>query len=302
MADTNIIHIIAGPTASGKSDLAIDMAQKVGGIVINCDSRQIYNDLPILTAQPGEEDQGIVPHELYGILHPNEHISAGSWVKIVLPLIAKVIELGKVPIITGGNGLYIKALTEGLSPIPEVPDDIRARAVETQKAMGNPAFHEELSRRDPETAALYHPMHTARLIHAWEILEATGKPLAQWQKLPKIAPPENWQFDITLVMPERDVLYTRINHRFLSMLNNGAMEELNAFDQKIKDGHVKPNAILVKTLGAQPLRGWRDGPLTRDEAVTLAQTETRQYAKRQVTWFSNQVALQKNIADIKILA
>ncbi len=297
------IKIIAGPTASGKSAHAIDIAQTVphGGVIVNCDSRQIYEGLPILTAQPPQEDRDLIPHELYGVLHPNELCSAGSWVKMVTPLIEKIFEIGKTPIITGGNGLYIKALTEGLSPIPEVPDDIRKAAIEKQQTMGNPAFHEELARCDPETAALYHPMHTARLVHAWEILEATGKPLAQWQKMPKIAPPSHWSFDITLVMPERDTLYNRINNRFVYMMSNGVMEELDAFDARVKDGSVKPDATLVKTLGADPLRRYRAGEILKDEAITLAQTETRQYAKRQVTWFSNQIQPRENITNISIL-
>ncbi len=300
--DKKTIHIVAGPTAGGKSALAIDMAQKLDGVIVNCDSRQIYEGLPILTAQPPQEDLDIAHHELYGVLHPNELCSAGSWVKMAMPLIENIFERGKTPIITGGNGLYIKALIEGLSPIPEVPDDIRKAAVAKQMELGNPAFYEELQKRDPETAALYHPMHTARLVHAWEILEATGKPLAQWQQIPKVAPPADWQFDITLVMPERSALHERINHRFVYMVNNGAIEELSAFDSRVANGEIKPDAILMKTVGAQPLRRYRIGEISKDEAINLAQTETRQYAKRQVTWFKNQIASQKNIAGIEILS
>lgn len=299
MQNNNVIHIVGGPTASGKSAYAIDLAQKIDGVIINCDSRQIYSELPILTAQPSAEDKSIVPHQLYGTMHPNELCSAGSWVRTAIPLIEKILAQGKSPIVTGGNGLYIKALTEGLSPIPDVPDDIRQRTIQKQKELGNPAFHEELKIRDPETAALYHPMHTARLIHAWEILEATGKPLAQWQKIPKIAPPSDWLFDITLVMPDRKTLYQRCNNRFLSMLREGAMEELDAFDQKIEWGEYKPDCTLVKTLGSSPLRRYRAGELSKDEAINLAQTETRQYAKRQTTWFNNQMAPSNNISSIQ---
>lgn len=297
------IHIIAGPTASGKSAHAIDVAQTVkhGGVIINCDSRQIYEGLPMLTAQPPEEDTDLIPHELYGVLHPNEICSAGSWVKMVAPLIEKVFEIGKTPIITGGNGLYIKALIEGLSPIPDVPDVVRKAAITKQEELGNPAFHEALALRDPATAALYHPMHTARIVHAWEILEATGKSLAQWQQIPKIAPPVDWSFNITIVNPERPVLHERINNRFLYMVENGAMEELNAFDARVASGEVKPDAILIKTVGAGPLRRYRDGEISKDEAITFAQTETRQYAKRQVTWFKNQVKPAENIVQIRTL-
>lgn len=301
MTDLKTIHIVAGPTAGGKSAHAVDMAQSLGGIIVNCDSRQIYEGLPILTAQPPQEDLDIARHELYGVLHPNDPCSAGSWVKIVTPLIEKIFDIGSVPIITGGNGLYLKALIEGLSPIPEVPDDIREAAVKKQEELGNPAFHAELARRDPETAALYHPMHTARLVHAWEILEATGKPLAQWQKIPKIAPPSDWQFDVTLIMPERETLYTRINNRFLAMIRGGAVEELEAFDKRLESGEIKPDAILTKTLGAGPLRGWREGRISKEDAINLGQTESRQYAKRQVTWFNNQMKPRDNIRHIKVL-
>lgn len=289
------IHIIAGPTASGKSALAILRAQELNGVIINCDSRQIYNELPILTAQPSADDLKIVPHRLYGTLHPNEICSAGTWRDMAVPLIEELLDKNITPIITGGNGLYIKTLMEGLSPIPDVADDIRAGAIEKQKELGNPAFHQALQKRDPETAAKYHPMHTARLIHAWEILEATGKPLAYWQSLPKSAPPADWMFDITIVMPERDILYARCDARFEQMIAMGAVEELDAFDAKVDRGEISKDAVLVKTVGAPALRDWRDGRITREEAITLANTETRQYAKRQMTWFRNQIKPAANI-------
>lgn len=298
MCDAKTVHIIAGPTASGKSALAILRAREMNGAVVNCDSRQIYSDLPILTAQPSSEDMALAPHHLYGCVHPNEIVSAGSWRDMAVPLIQRLLDEGITPIITGGNGLYIKTLIEGISPIPEVPPEIRAAAVEKQRALGNPAFHELLASRDPETAAQYHPMHTARLIHAWEILEATGKPLTHWQKQPKVGTPDHWRFDITLVMPPRAELYARCDSRFEQMMELGALEELNTFDEKVSRGAISQDAILIKTVGAAPLRRYRAGEISRDEAVALAQTETRQYAKRQTTWFSNQIRPQKNIVNV----
>lgn len=296
------IHIIAGPTASGKSALAIQRAHELDGEIINCDSRQIYNELPILSAQPSEPDKAQAPHHLYGTLHPDETCSAGSWRDMAMPLIEDILDRGKVPIITGGNGLYIKTLMEGISPIPDVPEEIRRMAVEYQARIGNPAFHAELEKRDPETAAKYHPMHTARLIHAWEILEATGKPLAYWQSLPKSAPPDDWQFAITIVMPDRETLYARCDKRFVQMIDQGAPEELEAFDQKVESGGISKDSVLIKTVGAAGLRAWREGRISREDAISLAQTETRQYAKRQTTWFNNQIKPQKNIAKIERLA
>lgn len=302
MAEAKTIHIIAGPTASGKSKLAIERANALNGAIINCDSRQIYQDLPILTAQPSEDDKKLAPHYLYGVMPPNDVCSAGSWREMVTPIIEKLLAKCITPIITGGNGLYIKTLIEGISPIPDVPPDIRLAAVERQKELGNPAFYEELQKRDPLTAAQYHPMHTARLIHAWEILETTGTPLAEWQAVPKIAPPDDWIFDITIVMPEREKLYANCNVRFLQMLDMGAMEELAAFDRRVDSGEISTDAILIKTVGASALRDWREGRISKEDAVNLAQTETRQYAKRQTTWFKNQVGLRKNIANIQIKA
>ena len=292
------IHIIAGPTAGGKSALAITRAQDLNGVVINADSRQIYNALSLLTAQPSPDDFKTVPHVLYNHLHPNDACSAGLWCVLAREEIERCFANDQTPIITGGNGLYIKALIEGLSPIPAVPDEIRQAAVEKQAAMGNPAFYEELKRIDPLTASLYHPMHTARLVHAYEVFIATGKPLAQWQAIPKKGPPDDWRFYITLVMPPREVLYNRCNMRFEQMMEMGAEEELMAFDARVATGEISTDSILIKTIGAAALRDLRDGTISRAEAITLAQTETRQYAKRQVTWFTNQTKERRNIISI----
>ncbi len=292
------IHIIAGPTASGKSAAAITMARTINGAVINCDSRQIYNDLPILSAQPSEDDKQQCPHYLYGTLHPNEVCSAGVWLDMVKPIINDCLAKGIAPIITGGNGLYIKTLIEGMSPIPDVPDDIRKQAVQKQRDLGNPAFYHMLQNLDTLTTAQYHPNHTARLVHAYEVLLATGTPLAQWQAMPKRPPPDDWMFDITLVMPPRDVLYERCNKRFVQMLDMGAVDELKAFDKRLASGEFSPESTLVKTIGALALRSWQAGEISKDEAITLGQTETRQYAKRQMTWFNNQVKKADNIIGI----
>lgn len=296
------IHIIAGPTASGKSALALARATEMNGVIINADSRQIYEGLPLLTAQPTACDFEKAPHKLYGVLHPNDPCSAGLWCAMAKEEIETCFKNGQTPIITGGTGLYIKALIEGLSPIPSVPDGIRAAAVQKQKDLGNPAFHEELKRIDSETAALYHPMHTARLIHAYEVFMATGKPLAQWQKMPKEGPPDEWAFDMTLVMPPRDVLYARCNQRFVQMMEMGAPEELATFDARVTSGDVSTKSILIKTIGADPIRQWQTGQMSKDDAIALAQAETRQYAKRQVTWFKNQTAPARNIVSIQTVS
>lgn len=274
------------------------LAAEKNGVIINADSMQVYDGLPTLTAHPSKEDKETHPHELYGALHPNENCSAGNWREMVEPLITQILEEGKTPIVVGGSGLYIHALIEGLSPIIDIPEDIRAAAGQIQKELGNPAFHAELAKRDPVMAERLDPFNTARLVRAWEVLEATGKSLAEWQEMPRIGPPENWQFDITLVMPERDVLYDRCNQRFEWMLENGALEELEEFNQAVENGDINANALLNNALGAKPLSAYLQGKMSKEDAITQGQGETRRYAKRQVTWFKHQIKNNKNVAKI----
>lgn len=298
MADKTI-HIIAGPTASGKSALAIEKARALGGVIINADSMQVYDALPILTAQPSEEDKAQAPHDMYGFLHPNEPFSAGAWNERARALIARLLDEGRTPIVVGGTGLYIKALTEGFSPLPVVPDDVRARVTALQKELGNPGFYNALQKIDPDMASRFHPHHTARLLRAYEVIEATGKSLSTFQDIPPDAPPDDWVFDITILAPDRVTLHQRCNDRFVWMMEHGAVAEIEAFDAM---GDIAPMALIHKALGAQALRDWIHGKISKEDAIAKAQTETRQYAKRQTTWFKNQIAPQKNIARITRLA
>jgi len=283
------IHIIGGPTAGGKSARALELARQKNGIVINCDSMQIYEDLPILTAQPPAEDKQAAPHVLYGLLPPNEICSAGIWQAMAAKEIETAFTNGQTPIICGGNGMYIKALMEGLSPMPDVPQEIRDAAVKKQQDIGSAGLHEELKKCDPESAARFHPQHTARIVRAWEVFEATGKKLSDWQKETKNAPPENWNFEIEKIMPEREELHRRCDTRFLKMLEMGALDEVKNFAAKIENGEIRPDVLLTKSLGFRPLKSHLEGNISLDEAISLTQAETRQYAKRQVTWFKNQM-------------
>lgn len=293
--DKHSVYVIGGPTASGKSAHALALAAEHDGVIINADSMQVYDGLPMLTAQPSAEDYAQTPHLLYGALHPNEDCSAGNWREMVLPLIHETLEKGKAPIIVGGSGLYLKALIEGLSPIIDIPPEIRDAAGALQQKLGNPAFHQELAKRDPVMAERLEPMNTARLVRAWEVLEATGKSLAEWQSQPRVTAPDNWEFHVTLVMPAREILYARCNKRFEWMLENGALEELAEFNQRIEKGEVRPNALLNHALGAEPLTAYLNGTMSKLDAITRAQGETRRYAKRQVTWFRNQIKAQVTI-------
>lgn len=291
-----IIHIIGGPTASGKSARAAERAARDNGVIVNADSMQVYDALPILTAQPSAAEQKALPHRLYGVIPPDQSCSAGNWREHAMREITDILSAGKTPIVVGGSGLYIKALMDGFSPIPDVPDDVRRAAMDLQAKLGNPAFHAELQKRDPEMAARFHPFHTARLVRAWEVLEATGKSLADWQRLPRETPPEDWRFTVEVILPDRDTLNARCDARFDAMMADGAMDEIAAFDRWLTEGRIPPTALINRALGAQPLLAYYRGQISREDAVGQAKLETRQYAKRQMTWFRHQIYPQKNIA------
>ena len=302
MTDLQTIYVIVGPTASGKTAHALSLAASVPKpLIINADSMQIYDGLSTLTAQPTAQEQAAFPHALYGTLHPNESASAGNWREWVLPLIDKTLTAGGTPLIVGGSGLYINALLYGLSPVPDIPDNVRRGASAKQKELGNPAFHTALADRDPIMAARLDPYNTARLVRAWEVLDATGQSLSVWQDKPKEAPPPHWQFNVTLVMPERETLYDRCNQRLHQMLENGALEEIKDFRTRIAKKEVRNDVLLTHALGYEPLSAYLDDNQDKETAVSLAQGETRRYAKRQVTWFKHQIKENKNVASIKII-
>lgn len=282
------IYIVAGPTASGKSARALELAQQHNGVIINCDSMQIYDALPLLAAQPCAQDLKAAPHKLYGALHPNEPCSAGGWRMMAEPLIEAALSSGQAPIICGGTGLYIKALTDGLSPIPPVPAAVRAQGEALMAALGCPAFYDALIARDPLMEGRFHPNHSARILRAWEVLEATGKSLAYWQAQPLVPPPAHWDFKLEMILPPREKLYANCDYRFTQMLEAGALEEVAAFKARCESGEINAGALITNALGFKSLCAYLDGACSLDEAVTQAQTDTRRYAKRQMTWFRNQ--------------
>ena len=283
------IHIVCGPTASGKSAKAMELARKHNGVIINCDSQQIYDGLPVLSAQPPQEDKSEIPHRLYAHLHPNDVCSAGNYRELAEPVIEEVIAEGHTPIICGGTGLYIRALMEGLSPIPDIPDDVRDEVVARYDEIGAEKFYAELQKRDPVMAERFHVNHKARIIRAMEVLEATGKSLAEWQELDRHPPPAHWEFEVHKVLPERETLYARCNERFEWMVENGALEDVKEFDARLQSGDVKDGVPLCKALGFRELRDYLNGEMSKEEAIERAQGITRRYAKRQTTWFNNQL-------------
>ena len=277
--------LIAGPTASGKSALALDLARKIGGVIINADSMQVYRDLRIITARPTAEEEAVVPHRLYGHVDAAINFSAGAWVADAAKALAEAQAQGKLPIFVGGSGLYFRALTRGLSAVPpiaaEVRDSVRARL----ERDGVEALHEELARRDPVSAARLKPRDRTRIARALEVIEATGRALPDWHRegLPPLLPPGG--FSALFLAPEREALYARIDARFDEMLANGAIQEVLALAARNLD----PLLPAMKAHGVPVLIRHIRGEVTREAAAEFGRTETRQYAKRQFTWFRHQL-------------
>ena len=278
------VVVIAGPTASGKSALALALAETLDGVIINADSMQVYRELKILTARPGDEDLARAPHRLYGVLSGLEACSAGRWRELALGEIESALSAGKLPILVGGTGLYIKALQEGLAQIPAVPPEVRASATERYDSIGGDAFWAELNERDPQLAARLPASDRQRLIRAWEVLEATGRTLGQWiAEQPERPAP--YRFQNILVLPPRDQLYQNCDQRFEAMIEEGAIEEVRA----LRDLILPPTLPVMKCLGVSELIAVLEGRETMPKAIAAAQQRTRRYAKRQLTWLRNQV-------------
>ena len=284
------IHIIAGPTASGKSARALDLAREKEGVIINADSLQIYDALPVLTAQPSAEDLAAASHKLYSHLPANgAACSAGQWSRLATAAITETLEEGRTPILCGGTGFYLQSITQGLSPMPNIPPDIRAQAETLMAEIGVQALHAKLEAADPLMKGRFHPNHSARILRAWEVLQATGKSLAYWQDQPTIPPPADWVFEIEYILPERKTLYERCNARLVNMIEEmGALDEVAAFATRIDAGEIAEDAPVTRALGFTPLRQHLAGEIPLEHAITQSQQDTRNYAKKQMTWFRNQ--------------
>lgn len=276
--------IVAGPTASGKSALAVALARQHNGVVINADSMQVYREIPVLSAQPSKEEQQDVTHLLYGFRSVMEHFSAAEWAAMALRAIETVRAEGRLPVLVGGSGLYLQALTEGFSPMPVVSAAVRKHVSDLYDMLGAKGFHAALQKIDPVLAARLHPTDRQRCIRGREIYEETGIPLSAWQEKPKEAPATHLHFRTLLLLPPRDWLYERINRRFVQMVQHGALDEARSVNHLNPDPHMTGS----RAVGLQALRDYLDHRLTLDEAIELGQTQTRQYAKRQYTWFRGQ--------------
>jgi len=277
--------LIAGPTASGKSALALELAQKTGGVVINADSMQVYRDLRVITARPTPEEEARVPHRLYGHVDVAVNFSAGHWVADATAALAEARAQNRLPIFVGGSGLYFKALTRGLSAVPPIPPAIREGVRARLERDGVEALHAELAQRDPDTAERLKPRDRTRIARALEVVAATGRSLTDWHRegLPPLLP--QGQSNALFLAPDRDQLYTRIDARFDAMLKAGALEEVAALAAR----HLDPLLPAMKAHGVPALIRYLSGEITREEAAEIGRANTRHYAKRQFTWFRHQL-------------
>lgn len=283
------IFIVIGPTASGKSSLAMDMARRGNGVIINADSQQIYQGLPILSAQPSIDDLNNINHRLYSFLQPDELCDAYRWRELAKAEIQSVLADGKTPILVGGTGLYINALIDGLSPIPDIPEDLRKDITAMIKRDGLPTLFEKLKTVDPAIAERIDQSNTRRVARAWEVYAATGTPLSHWQDMPRQGQITNIDVYLVTLLPERELLRRNCDQRFDMMMNDNVLQEVKALDHLIQTGQIPPNAPATKALGFYELADYCRGDLSLDDAIEKAKAQTRQYAKRQVTWFRNQL-------------
>jgi tRNA dimethylallyltransferase len=272
--------LIAGPTASGKSAAALDLAQRFGGIVINADSMQVYRELAVLTARPSQAEMQRAPHCLYGTVPASERYSVGRFLEDVAHALRDAKVEGRLPVFIGGTGLYFKALTEGLAQVPDVPPEIRAHWRGEAERIGTEGLHRALQARDPVMAARLRPSDPQRLLRALEVIDATSVSLAEWQGADAAAVLHPEGLLRIVIAPEREPLYAAIDARFDRMMEQGAIEEVRALLALGLD-HALP---AMRAHGVRELAAYLAGDSNLEAAVEKAKTESRRYAKRQMTW------------------
>lgn len=280
LPDRPPLALIAGPTASGKSALALALAERTGGIIVNADSAQVYRDLPVLSAAPSAGDRQRAGHRLYAVLEGNQPCSAADWAKMARREIAEVHASGRLPILAGGTGLYLRTLLDGIAPIPPIDAEVRAgvrdRTVEENRA--------ELERLDPAAAARLKPSDTARTARALEVLLSTGRALADWQSRREGGIAGCVELKPLILLPPRDWLYERCDLRFAQMVDQGAIDEVKALLERRLD----PSLPVMRAIGVREIAAFLAGDIDRDEMIARGSQATRNYAKRQYTWFAHQ--------------
>jgi tRNA dimethylallyltransferase len=276
--------LIAGPTASGKSELAARLAQRYGGVVINADSMQVYRGLPILTAQPDDALRASTQHLLYGHVPPERAYSVAQWLNDVDAILKQIARHDEVPVFVGGTGLYFRALEMGLSPIPEPNPEIR-RYWRDRAMEGGPALHLELERRDPKSAARIAPGDTQRIVRSLEVFDSTGKSISSFRSIAGKASPVLYDAQRMVLHVPTDVLAQRIDARFNHMMAEGALAEVQA----IASLDLDPRLPAMKAIGVPQLLKYLGGEMSLTDAIEAAKIATRRFAKRQRTWFRNQL-------------
>lgn len=279
------LALIAGPTASGKSDLAVKLAQKLEkqgrkAAVVNCDSAQVYHDLKILSARPDESEMGGIAHHLFGEWDGANACSTAAWAHAAKAKIAELHRQGAVPILVGGTGLYMRTLLDGISPIPPIEPEIRA----TIRAMDQADARMALEQEDPEAAARLAPADVTRTARALEVIRSTGKPMAEWHGRQVGGIGDSVSLYPLILTPDREMLYNRCDERFELMVDGGAVEEVEALVAR----DLNPELPVMRAIGVREIAAWLKGDLSRGEMIAAGQLSTRQYAKRQFTWFRNQ--------------
>jgi tRNA dimethylallyltransferase len=290
------VILIAGPTASGKSALALGLAERGGGVIVNADSMQVYRDLRVLTARPTAAEEARAPHVLYGHVDAKENYSVGRWLGDAARVLGEAEAAGRLAIVVGGTGLYFKALMKGLSAIPPVPDEVRAKVRGETEAADTAALHARLAAADPLTAGKLRASDRQRILRALEVLAATGRPLAEWQEgggnplLPAGTPA------VFLSVP-REVLHARIDARFDAMLKAGALDEVRALANRGLDWRLP----VMKAHGVPWLQRYLADDISLADAVQRGKGDTRRYAKRQETFFRHQLPGWKWIEPVAAL-
>jgi tRNA dimethylallyltransferase len=277
------VVVIAGPTASGKSAFALDLAAHYGGTIVNADALQIYRDLRILSARPDRTAEARAPHRLYGFLDAAERGSAARWRDLALAEIGASLAAGRLPILVGGTGLYLRALVQGLAPVPAIPTEIRDEAAALYQRLGGVGFHERLAQLDPAASSRFPPGDRTRLMRAYEVVRATGRPIGEWQRGP--APAAPYRFVTLLLSPAREALYVACDARFAAMIEAGGLDEAAALMAR----ELAPDLPAMKAVGVPELMRHLRGETALADAIAAGQQATRRYAKRQLTWFRHQL-------------
>jgi len=274
------LALIAGPTASGKSALALALAERMNGVVINADSAQVYRDLRILSARPTPDEEARAPHRLYGYRDGAEPCSAADWAKDAKIAVSEAHAGERLPILVGGTGLYIRTLLDGIAPVPAIEPEVRA----TVRALPVAAAHAALAEEDPHAAARLRSTDTTRVARALEVVRSTGRPLADWQRQRQGGIAGAVRLRPLLLLPPRAWLYERCDLRFAAMMGDAGVAEV----RRLIDRQLDPALPVMRAIGVPEIAAWLHGDCTREQALTAGQTATRQYAKRQYTWFSRQ--------------